>query len=643
MSILLALLLASAQPVAPPPPTASVQQPTPNPRRGDAYFEFLKGRHLEGEGEIDAAVEAYRRAVALDPSSAEIQAELAGLYARQNKAEEAIAAAQASLAADPENAEAHWVLGTVYAALAQGNSDEPPAATETLDKAILHLEKARPERRYDLGLALALGRLYLRKSSYDKAIESLKWLTDQEPGAPEVWLLLAEGYEGGGRRGEAIEVLQRVVGMEPRYFRAWVMLGDLLDKERRFADAAAAYERAVAQSPKNTELRLRQATSMLNAGQTVAARSLLERIVADAPTEGGALYLLSEAQRQAKEFDAAEATAKRLVALEPSQLRGAYALAQVYDSRREHRKVIDTLQRFASGDAATPVSIVIRLALAHQELGEFDRALPLFERIRDANPSDPVLAAYLVQGYLAAGRPARALEVAERERAARPDDYRFTRLAADAMAKTGKVTEAVALLQDAVKRLSQRPDVHLGLAALCVEHKQYECARTALDRADRQFPGNVLVPFQRGAMLEQQKQFADAEAAFREALTRDPLHGPTLNYLGYMFAERGERLDEAVSLLQRALETDPWNGSYLDSLGWAHFVRGDLEAAEKYLGLAAERLPMNSVVQMHFGDVLVKRGNKARAIAAWEQALKGDRESIEPDAISRRIAEARRP
>jgi Flp pilus assembly protein TadD len=204
------------------------------------------------------------------------------------------------------------------------------------------------------------------------------------------------------------------------------------------------------------------------------------------------------------------------------------------------------------------------------------------------------------------------------------------------------VDEAVALLETQVERHASRPDVHLGLAALCVEHGRYDRAEQALAEAERRFPDNVLVPFQRGAMLERQERYAEAERAFRDALSRDPLHAPTLNYLGYMFAERGERLDEAVALLERALESDPWNGSYLDSLGWAYYVRGDLTKAHRYLSAAAERLPTNSVVQDHWGDVLWKRGDREQAIVAWERALKGDRESIEPASISRKIDEARR-
>ena len=75
------------------------------------------------------------------------------------------------------NAEAHWVLGTVYAALLQGHQEVGTSSDAgDLDRAILHLEQARPARPYDLGLVLTLGRLYLAKGDHDKAIEALDWV-----------------------------------------------------------------------------------------------------------------------------------------------------------------------------------------------------------------------------------------------------------------------------------------------------------------------------------------------------------------------------------------------------------------------------------------------------------------------------------
>src|SRR5262249_36399698 len=155
---------------------------------------------------------------------------------------------------------------------------------------------------------------------------------------------------------------------------------------------------------------------------------------------------------------------------------------------------------------------------AYQEVGEFDRAITLLERIRQANPDEPTYDAYLAQTLIAAGQSAKALEIVSAKRREFPEDFRFARLEADAVAKSGRVDEAVKLLQQAVTRLPQRPDTHLGLAALCVEYKRFDCADAALDRAESQFPGNITVIFQRGAFFEHQEQYANAEKVFRSVL-----------------------------------------------------------------------------------------------------------------------------
>ena len=124
-------------------------------------------------------------------------------------------------------------------------------------------------------------------------------------------------------------------------------------------------------------------------------------------------------------------------------------------------------------------------------------------------------------------------------------------------------------------------------------------------------------------------------------LARDPANAAALNYLGYMLAEHGERLDESVAYIKKALELEPENGSYLDSLGWAYFKADKLDLAEQNLKRAADQLATNSVIQDHYGDVLIKRGRVEDAIAAWSRALAGDRDSIDAGAIDKKIKSAR--
>ena len=142
-------------------------------------------------------------------------------------------------------------------------------------------------------------------------------------------------------------------------------------------------------------------------------------------------------------------------------------------------------------------------------------------------------------------------------------------------------------------------------------------------------------------MFEKQKKYAESEAVFRQLIARQPDHAGALNYLGYMLAERGERLGESVELIQRALKLDPDNGSYLDSLGWAYFKSGKFDLAAEHLKRAADQLVTNSVVQDHYGDVLARLGRYDQAIEAWTRALAGDLDSIDRNDVDKKIKAAK--
>src|SRR6266540_3834447 len=112
---------------------------------GQAYAQFLIGHHLEDAEDTDGAIAAYRRAIELDPSAADATAELAALYLRLNKFQEALTTAEQALKTSPENPEANRVMGIVYAALVETNRETRPRTRapangdENVAKAIRHL------------------------------------------------------------------------------------------------------------------------------------------------------------------------------------------------------------------------------------------------------------------------------------------------------------------------------------------------------------------------------------------------------------------------------------------------------------------------------------------------------------------------
>jgi tetratricopeptide (TPR) repeat protein len=94
-----------------------------------------------------------------------------------------------------------------------------------------------------------------------------------------------------------------------------------------------------------------------------------------------------------------------------------------------------------------------------------------------------------------------------------------------------------------------------------------------------------------------------------------------LNYLGYMLADRGVKLDEALIMIKKAVELEPANGAYLDSLGWAYFKLGKFELAEDNLIKASQHIGTDPTVQEHLGDLYQKTGRLKLAAAHWEQAV----------------------
>jgi tetratricopeptide (TPR) repeat protein len=124
-----------------------------------------------------------------------------------------------------------------------------------------------------------------------------------------------------------------------------------------------------------------------------------------------------------------------------------------------------------------------------------------------------------------------------------------------------------------------------------------------------------------GSVLEREKKYDQAEAMFRKALAGDARNPMVLNYLGYMLADRGVRLEEALTLIKKAVELEPQNAAYLDSLGWAYFKLGNYELAEDNLRRASERLRSDPTIQDHLGELYAKTGRLKLAAFHWERAI----------------------
>ncbi len=621
----------------------------------DAYAQFLLGHRFEENEDATSAIAAYKRAMELDPIAAEIPAQLAGLYLKESKVQEAMTTAEIALKIAPANREANRVLGMVYTALSETGQETPrsrnadKAAEDNLKKAVkcfeLALDGAVAES--DPNVRATLARLYLRTSAFETAIPLLTDLVNQEAGWQDGPLMLVEAYTGAGRSADAITWLEERTPGDPRLLPA---LADFYERELRWSDAAGAYATALQRAPRSLDLKARYASALMNAGGRAnieKARTALVEVTTARTTDVRLLYLLSQAQRRLGDFKDAEASARRVVALNSKSPWGYYALAESLEARREYQSVVDELAPVVAANRSKTaegfdVGILLpHLGFAYQETGQFDKAISTFEDARKLSPDDPAIAGYLIEANIAGKKYGAAVDAAKSALGRHPNDVRLTRLEAQALRHDGKADQGIALLAEAVTHHADDPLAYISLAQAYSEAEQGAQAVKVLQGAQTKFPTDDGIAFELGSVFDKQKRFSDAESAFRQVLTRNPENAIALNYIGYLLAERGERLDESVTYLKRALVIEPENASFLDSLGWAYFKADKLDLAEANLRRAADQLTTNSVIQEHYGQVLFKLGRFDDAIAAWTRALAGDGDSIDKVDVDKKIKAAK--
>jgi tetratricopeptide (TPR) repeat protein len=375
---------------------------------------------------------------------------------------------------------------------------------------------------------------------------------------------------------------------------------------------------------------------------------LLRRIVEEQPQFAEGSVLLAEAEEASGAPQAAIETLSVLLEDQPQFFRGRVQLAELYDRQRQWTAAADA---WAGVQKLNPRNTEV-MARRASSLLNGGRAAEARDVLRDAlkiAPDDVRLSFMLAQAQRDAGDGEGAEATARALRTAHPEDPRTVYLLAQMLEARGRHQEIVDLLKPEIARLrtaKAKPGqvaLLLGAQGLALlQLKRYDDAIAVYKEAIAAAPDDNAMTFQFGAALDRAGKRPEAQKVFRDLIAKDPLDANALNYLGYMLAEQRASLDDAVALIQRALKVDPGNPSYLDSLGWAYFQQGKLDLADPPLSTAAGRLPKNSVIQDHLGDLRLKQNRQAEAVEAWQRALAGDGEGIDPAKVQKKLDAAKK-
>jgi len=601
--------------------------------RATAYAHLMLAVGAARRGEFAAASAEIERALEAQPQDANLLVEAADLLSWTGRPGQAERHARRALEIDPQHEGGLRFLADLLLSRALA----APEDTSSRDEALVLLERLAARHPADAEIFGRLAQLRHRAGDLAAAIDAGRQVVRLTPGDSTATRSLAQLLLQAGQEPEALQTLLDFVSAHPgaedlalfaeqlaHNLDAWEkviealepsaaaggavgsrLLGESYLRSGRASEAVQTLERAREEHPDDLRVRNNLALAYRSLGRMADAAALFAQMVAESPEFPSFRQLLAETLEI--QGDVAGAL-------------GAYEIA---------------LASWGTAAEAAPVRDAVRqrMALLNLGRGDFAAASALLGGVEQ--PDGPLTARIAGRIAVESGDWDAVRRTVRRLRELN-EDGPAALLEGEALARRGRWSRAEGAFQTAIELLG--PEVRRRVAEIYRTAGQPERGLELLQQWVASDPRSADARFLLGEYLYLLDRFDAAEPELRAAFGLEPSHAPALNFLGYSYAERNTRLEEALDLIGRALAIDEWNGAYLDSLGWAYYQLGRYDEAREPLERAAREMPKDPTILEHLGDLYARLGEHGAALDAWRRALEAGPE--DPLALREKLARA---
>lgn len=492
------------------------------------------------------------------------------------------------------DAHAHYAAGVVH----EINLEPESALEDYYNAAMLD-----PTNQ---ALVLDVAQQFLQAKRPDKALDLLNRAASNSSASSSVFAELGFVYSKLGRTNEAIAAGQSAIRRDPRSLagyqslfleyiqnrqipQIWNMLDDAFrvkgtdaeflvglaelyfhlgiesppQKAKTNERALATLQRAAKLKPTDLRQKLRLADGFNLLGKTEDAARLYEEIVQQLP-------------ENSPQFDSVRAK-----------------LADIYLHNHDTKRAAEQLEAIVRDNPTDAQTYYILGGIAYDGTN-YTKAAEYFKNAILFSPDFESAYYNLATAFMGADKPASALETLDKAHRRFPQNF------------TGEYLSGMAY--------NQQKDYTNAL-------KHFTAAEVVAKNSSPDRLTDAFY-FQLGATYERIGDYTQAEKYFLNSLQLDPNSSETLNYLGYMWAEHGLKLDKAKDLISKALKAEPKNAAYLDSMAWVLYKLDQPKPALDYELKAIQfSEEEDATVYDHLGDIYHALGKQDKARQAWSKSV----------------------
>jgi len=439
--------------------------------RGHFEWDTL-ARLYEETGSADAAIAAYKKAVAKAPWELDSQRRLIQMLETSGRDDEALTQYEAVVKAAPgearfqiDLADRYWRRGKV-------------------DKAMAQIKRLESSFGHDAGVLTAIADMYTRWGKDALAIAAFERLVKMEPDDPSHLVTLGDQYYTRGEQKKALEVWERLIAKKTA--AGYAEHGQVLADHGLSADALKSFQNAIALEPGNVELYKKRAAayeSLRRYSDAIGDWQKVIKLLVDKAAAAGKPVDRSQrrdAQRRLVQVvvrDARQESQLRTVWMRdfgksPPDVDAGLMLSTYYDKKNlpvERQAVLVKLRGIVPDDQ----DVMTDLVKTYRDQRKFDEAVALLlELIKVAPSREREVYSKIAEIKTEARQDAEAIEWSQKALDKSPGDPGAHERLAERYAEMQRTDDAIASYEKVVKLDARNTKARFALARLYQQTSQ---------------------------------------------------------------------------------------------------------------------------------------------------------------------------
>lgn len=473
-------------------------------------------------------------------------------------------------------------------------------------------------------LKFRIAKLHFLAGETDKAVAVAREISPEQVGQGTTLLDLAKIFAGGGESSLALRALEVGTRRFPNDESLILAQGNLLLNMKKYAQAEDVFTGFLQQQPGSAESHyylgmIAQETK----NPQEAGNHYQEAIKVNSAFERAYIKLIALWESEKESQRAIALLEQYLKEVNPHHREFRLRLVRLYVLEHQSEKGLAHLDRLLQ-QHPDDLHAHVRKAQIYGEMKNYPAAVQELKDVLQARPNELRVRDFLGLLYEEMKEYDKAIETYQANVKIDPTFFESILHLGFVSYRLKRNEEAISYLEQAVKLNPKRTESYLLFGLTYFQMEDYQNAKAKLEEGLTHDPSNAELHFNLGTTWDKLNRFDEVVREMERTLALDPEHADALNYLGYSYADRGVKIEEALDLTKRAVALKPQNGYYVDSLGWALYKLGRVDEALETMQRAAALVSDDPVIYEHLGEIFLLRDERDKAREAWLHSLQLD-------------------